>query len=170
MLSYRANALAAAHPPKQPRRDGAPIRQRATPVAALPHDAWFADLDRSGGHLSARLLAFLEECQDLGVTWSQKKVLLIRMSVGETVLEIMGINRNGGVEVPWFIGQHKKEFHRFAYALERVIPGAKAYETTKMWRVRKDGRNIMLSELMVDLPTLWAALEDLHSALVAVAG
>ncbi|WP_158933257.1 HNH endonuclease [Acidisphaera sp. S103] len=139
--------------------------QDGASIENVSRDDWFSALNRSHRHLSTRLLAFLEESKDLKVTWSLRKALIVHMSVGDRKLAILGIDRDGGVEVPWDITGHKEKFRQFAHALERAIPGALAYETKHWWRVKKNGRNLELSELLDDLSALRAAFEDLHAAL-----
>ena len=75
-------------------------------IQQASRDRWFADLDRNGAGLSARLLACLQGLRALGVTWSVNKVLIVNLTVGNHKLAVVGIERNGDIEVPWHIAEH----------------------------------------------------------------
>jgi hypothetical protein len=124
-------------------------------------------LDRTSSIQSAvdQLLGLLDEWRDLGLSWTCKKVLLIQMPAEDTVLDVIGIDQDGSIEIPWFIGDYKQKFRTFAETLAAAIPGAIAYETPKMWRVRKDGRNVQLAELLEASSGLRTAFEVLRAAL-----
>ncbi|WP_428391627.1 HNH endonuclease [Lichenicoccus sp.] len=127
-------------------------------------DHWFAELDRGAG-LSARLLACLEGLRDLGVTWSVNKVLIVNLTVGHHKLAIFGIERNGDIEVPWYIAEHKAAFRNFAVTLAGAISGAVFYETQKMWRVKTSRGRVWVAELLDASPALRTAFADLRRAL-----
>jgi 5-methylcytosine-specific restriction endonuclease McrA len=128
MLGYtgRSPAPTANHPAREIRR----TRSIAADAASRDHAAagkpspeeWFSTLDRTQEPLSARLLALLDGCKDLDLTWSLNKVLLVRMSVGNTALDLLGILENGEVEIPWYIAGHKEKFEPFAESLAAAIP------------------------------------------------
>jgi hypothetical protein len=127
---------------------------------------WFASLDAIQPLPSDRLLGFVAGCSDLGMSWSLNKVLIVRMRVGTTVMEILGVQRDGLVEIPWSIGVRKSTFKSFAEMLAAGIPGAIVYETPKHWVVSKVAkRRLNLLEVLEAAPTLRRALETLHSEL-----
>ena len=129
---------------------------------------WFASLDAIQSLPSNRLIEFLAGCSDLGMSWSLKKVLIVRMRVGSTVLEVLGIQLDGLVEIPWSIGGKKDAFKGFAETLSAAIPGAIIYETPKHWVVSKAAkRRVNLLEVLEAAPTLRQALETLHAELLA---
>lgn len=151
----------------KPRRDDSGTRtpREPPPARRMLRDAWFSEFDRWSAGLSTRLLGFLEGCQDIGVTWKLHAVLIVQMSAGREALAILGITPDGGVEIPWDIAGYKQKFRPFAEAVAAAIPGAVAYETPKMWRVRKDGHNVTVTDLLEVAPILRAALANLHAAL-----
>ena len=131
---------------------------------SLSHEAWFAGLDRIHVGSSERLLTILDGCKDLDVSWSLNKVLLARLDSGEGPINAFGVESDISVQIPWSLGKHKHAFKEFAHVLADAIPGAVAYETPKMWRVRKDGRPVTLRELLDAGPAIRAAFEVLHAA------
>lgn len=139
--------------------------EKADPMEKLSQEDWFAQLDGSQPQSSKYLITFLADCVDFDVTWVLEKELIIRMRVGSARLAILGIHQNGDIEVPWDITGYKEQYRHFAFALESAIPGARAYETKKWWRVKKDGRNLTLSELLAVAPAMKAAIVNLHAAL-----
>ena len=111
---------------------------------------------------SSRLTGFVDRCVDLGVSWKLKDVLLVRMTVGDEDLDIIGVQKDGLCEIPWSIGGAKDAFKGFAETLAAGIPGAVFYETAKMWVVSKpDKKRINLLELLEALPALRRGLEEL---------
>jgi 5-methylcytosine-specific restriction endonuclease McrA len=135
----------------------------------IPQQSWFANLDRNQDKASSQLLAFLKGCEDLQVDWGLDKVLVVRMRSKDHPLWIFGILPDGSVEIPWFIGTYKQEFRAFAEAIAAAIPGTVAYETPKLWSVRKmsakgvrkRGERILVSELLAASATVRTALEQL---------
>jgi DNA-directed RNA polymerase subunit RPC12/RpoP len=125
-------------------------------------EEWFAEFDRSQPGMSARLLTFIEGCQDLRISWSLKKVLRIRMKSGGETLDIFGIERTGDIETPWWIGGNKAKFRLFSEMIAAGIPDAECYETPKMWRVRKAGRRLDVTELLESSASVRIALERLR--------
>jgi hypothetical protein len=149
------------------------VRPRRTRVESDPartaeaRAEWLSSLEQASGVSSERLLALLEDCRDLQVSWALNKVLLVKMNVGGRVLEVFGIEPTGDVQVPWFIGDAKDRFRGFAEILAAAIPGAIAYETPKMWRVRRREGSVSVRDI-VDAPDgLRAALLQLNEALKA---
>jgi hypothetical protein len=146
-------------------RNGDAISPTCAANTKVSQEEWFARLDRTQA-LSARLQAFLAECTALGVTWSLNKVLLVRVAAGNTMLDVLGIQDDGRVEIPWYIASYKKKFRLFAEDLAGAISGAMYYETPKMWPVKKkDGRKVHVSELLDAAPAVKAALERLRAEL-----
>ena len=151
----------------------APVPPRKTAKRPGPDDggdarqAWFRELDQHHANASARLLAFLEECRVLRVVWKLKKVLLVQIPSNHGVLSIIGIEPGGGVEIPWFIGPHKALFRALAEAIADAIPGAVAYETPKLWSVRKAGRRLTVKELLDAAPEVKTAIADFNLALTS---
>ena len=135
------------------------------PILTPAHTAWLAQMDDAVGPYSERLLAFLAAQAELQVSWGLKEVLIVRMKVNNRTVSIFGIDQSGYVEIPWSIGEAKGQFRPFAETLAHAIPGAFAYETPKMWRVRKNGRCVTVPELLAASETLRAALKDLNTAL-----
>ncbi len=85
---------------------------------------WLRKLDTIQAPPSRRLIEFLEDCGDLGVSWSLNKVLLARMRVGGATVEFLAVEPDGRVHVPWSIGGRKEEFRAFAETLAAGIQGA----------------------------------------------
>jgi hypothetical protein len=87
------------------------------------------------------------------------------MTVGGRRLWIFGIEQFGSVQIPWGVPKAKEQFRPFAESLARAIPGAVAYETKQMWRVRKNGRCVTVPELLAASESVRSALKDLNAAL-----
>jgi len=127
----------------------------------------FASLDAIQPTPSSRLIGFLAECSDLDVSWHLNKVLIVRMTVGGVILGLMGVQRDGLVDIPWSIGDKKDAFKGFAQTLAAAIPGAMVYETPKLWVVSKAGkRRVNVLELLDAAPALRLALERLRNELL----
>jgi HNH endonuclease len=131
----------------------------------LARQAWFAQFDQIQHDLSSRLLDFIDQCQDLRVSWSLEQVLLVKMQCNGDVLAVFGIERTGDIEIPWWIAGHKARFRSFAETLAAGIPDAQAYETKKMWRVNKAGRRLHVTELLEHTASVRIALEKLRADL-----
>ncbi len=142
-----------------------PATKSKQPDEGLSHEEWLAKLDQIRPGVSSRLLEFIDECEDLQVSWSLKKVFRIRIKCGDEKLDIMGIERTGDIEIPWWIGEHKARFRSFTEIIASGIPDAEAYETPKMWRVRKFGRRLHATELLENLASVRIALEKLRQDL-----
>ncbi len=128
-------------------------------------DAWFASIDRIQPTLSERILAFVESCVHLGVSCSVNEVMIIRMRVEGIVVDQFGVEPNGDVSIPWWIGEQKTSFRDFAGAVAEAIPGAAVHESPKQWIVDKNGRKVHVLELLEASTAVRAALAGLHAAL-----
>ena len=128
---------------------------------------WFAALDASQPSSSSRLIEFVDGCSDLDVSWSLNKVLIVRMTIGGTIFALLGAQQDGLVEIPWSINGEKNAFKGFAETLAAAIPGAIAYQTSKLWVVSKPHkRRINVLELLEAAPALRLALESLRTKLL----
>ncbi|MGO1074585.1 HNH endonuclease [Inquilinus sp. CA228] len=138
----------------------------STPSPATEgHAGWFSDMDRALGTPSMRLLALLEDCRELQVSWTLGKVLLVKVSMGDRMLDVFGIEPDGDVQIPWSIGDEKDRFRGFAAILAAAIPGAIAYETPRMWRVGRRGGRISVLDILDASDAVRAALRELNEAL-----
>lgn len=151
-------------PTARPARAGT----KSDPARAEEEQAnWLASLERTSGVSSERLLALLDSFSDLQVSWALKDVLLVKMSVGGRTLRVLGIEADGGIQIPWSIGDAKDRFRDFAETLAAAIPGAIVYETPKMWRVGRRGERITVRDILDAPDGLRAALQVLNEALRA---
>lgn len=171
-LLTRQVPSAVVSPNVPPRMAGAPTDIRDVPPfpnrSRFSDAEWFASLDAIQPLPSNRLIEFVAGCSDLGMSWSLKKVLIVRMRVGGTALEVLGVQRDGLVEIPWSVDGKKDAFKGFAETLTAAIPGAIVYETPKHWVVSKAAkRRVSLLEVLEAAPTLRRALEALHAELLA---
>jgi hypothetical protein len=140
-------------------------RALAKPLTACGAD-WFANLDRIKPGLADRMIAFLNDCTDMQMSWSANKVLIIRMEVNEVVFQVFGVEANGDVQIPWLIGGQKDKFRSFAEELVTILPDAVAYESPKMWIVKNHGKTpVNVLELLEDAPPVLAALQRLQASL-----
>ena len=143
-------------PPSCPQRSG------------LSDAGWLGSMDADQSMAVSRLIGFVDGCSDLDLSWSLNKVLIVRMAVGGSRLELLGVQRDGLVEIPWSIGGEKDAFKDFAETLAAAIPGATVYETPKLWVVSKPGkRRVSVLELLQASTALRPALERLRSELLA---
>lgn len=132
----------------------------------LSHAEWFASLDATHPMASSRLIAFVDGCSHLDVSWSLNEVLIVRMTFGGATLAILGVQQNGLVAIPWMISGRKDAFRSFAETLAPAIPGATVYETPKLWNVSKaDKQQINVLELLDEAVVLRLALEKFRSEL-----
>ena len=136
-------------------------RQRPLPaIYSTAQAEWLRKLDTIQAPLSRRLIEFLEDCGDLGVSWSLNKVLLARMRVGGAAVEFLAVEPDGPVHVPLSIGGRKNEFRGFAESLAAGIQGAMVYVTPKLWNVALTGKKPLgLLQLLEATTALRAALE-----------
>lgn len=159
-LTVRSTAVPAARSP----RAGA----KSDPTRAAEERAiWLSSMERTSGVSPERLLALLDSCRDLQVSWMLKEVLLVKMSVGGRTLNVLGIEADGGIQIPWSIGDAKDRFRDFAETLAAAIPGAVAYETPKMWRVGRRGERISVLDILDASDGFRTALLALNDALRA---
>ncbi|MGO4127685.1 HNH endonuclease [Inquilinus sp. YAF38] len=143
-------------------------RAKSDPARAEEEQAnWLASLERTSGVSSERLLALLDSFSDLQISRALKDVLLVKMSVGGRTLRVLGIEADGGIQIPWSIGDAKDRFRDFAETLAAAIPGAIVYETPKMWRVGRRGERITVRDILDAPDGLRAALRVLNEALRA---
>jgi hypothetical protein len=63
------------------------------------------------------MMAFLNDCADMQMSWSANKVLIVRMEVSGMTLQIFGVEPNGDVQIPWLIDGQKDKFRHFAEEL-----------------------------------------------------
>jgi hypothetical protein len=90
------------------------------------------------------------------------------MKAGDTTLELLGVQRDGLVEIPWSSGGEKNAFKDFAETLAAAIPGAIVYETPKLRIMSKPGkRRVNVLELLEAAPALRSALGALRLELLA---
>ncbi len=135
--------------------------------SCLSDAEWFASLDMIQPTSSSRLIEFVGGCSDLDVSWSLNKVLIVRMTVGGAIFALLGVQRDGLVEIPYIIGGEKNAFKGFAETLAAAIPGAIVYETPKLWIVSKpDKQRVNLLELLEAAAALRSALENFRSELL----
>ena len=120
-------------------------------------------MDRVRPGTARRLIDFVEDCSDLGVTWSLNKVLLIRLTKGSETLYVVGVTPDGLCEVPWHIGGAKNSFRVFAETLAAGISDAIFYETPRTWTVSKPGKKRLdVLELLDAAPVVREALARLN--------
>lgn len=147
-------------------RRARPQTRRKSAISA-PH--WLSQVSGLADETPDRMLVFLASCEGLPVSWSARDVLLLRMSVGSRTLDVLGFERSGAVQIPWYIGDAKAAFRGFAEAVASVIPGAFAYETPKTWSVRHtDKRPVHVEELLASAKAIRDALEQLEADLIAM--
>lgn len=127
---------------------------------------WFAQLDANITPPSVRLLSLLNQCAVLGVSWHVGKVLLVRLTVGDLVIDAIGIEPDGTVQIPWFIAETKEQFRSFAESIANAIPGAECYETTKAWAVSLSGKKRMtINDLLIADQVVVSAFANLKTRL-----
>lgn len=115
-------------------------------------------------HLSS-LLQVVEASADIGVFWTLRQVLMVKIRGLDVTIEALGIETDTTVQIPWRIGPYKQEFRSFAETLAAALPGGTVYETEKMWRVRCFGRVPNISDVMQDPTALRDAFKALYYAL-----
>ena len=121
-------------PADKPRKTTArPVGPETPPESP---EAWFARLDEACGPVSSRLKSFLGALDALGLTWSLKKALVIRVTRAGKIYDVVGFEPDGVVQVPWMIRDAKAEYKPFAITLSQAITGSVHYETRTMWRVK----------------------------------
>lgn len=169
--AVRVNGSKERPTPNDSGKSDAPHASHAGDVPA--QQAWFDQLDRRHQGATARLLRFLEECRELQVSWRLNEVLLIYVPSKDGLLSVFGIEPDGKAQVPWWIGPHKRHFQPFAEAVAAAVPGAVAYETPRMWCVRKTGcnprsrQNLTVTDLLDAAPAIKSALSALNRVLTS---
>jgi hypothetical protein len=144
------------------------VRPISPKRSVLSRAEWFASLEANYPTSSDRLVHVLDGCADLNVSWNLNKVLIVRATIGEVALDILGIQPDGLVEIPWAIAGQKSAFKCFAETIADAISGAIVYETPKLWVVSKAAkRRVNVMELLEAADTLRPALKLLQSALLA---
>ena len=128
-------------------------------------EAWLAGLDRIDAGTSTRLNAFLGRLPSDYVTWQINKALVVRLTVDGRVLDILGVNANGTVEVPWMLNGAKDHYKRFAITLAGAVPDAILYETPKMWRVKGAAGMLPVDALLEAEDAVREGLEQLIETL-----
>ena len=149
-----------------------PPAPRKTRTAKSPPsiDDWLAGVTDGDRPDFKRLLQTLDGCADLGVSYSVREILAVKFTQGHTYLTVFGILRDGEVQTPWDIGDYKGEFRSFTELLAASIPGAEPYPTEKMWRIRKDGRQLHIGELVKAGDGIRQAFEALYRSLRQLSG
>jgi len=110
---------------------------------------WIVALESHLQEPLRRIVAAVEACADLNMSCSVNKVLIVRLDVGDTAVNVFGIPSHGGVEIPWSIECEKMALRPFTEMLSAVIPGAIVYETAKLWCVSMPGkRRVTVEELL----------------------
>jgi hypothetical protein len=127
--------------------------------------SWLARLDELQPGLTDRLIAFAESCADLGVSYRVNEVMVFRMPTQDGVIHPMAVEATGELCVPWFIGEWKSQFRRFAEAVAQAIPGAVAVESPKQWIVKRGGRKPDAFALLAAGDAVRHALADLRAVL-----
>jgi 5-methylcytosine-specific restriction endonuclease McrA len=147
-----------------PRRAGT-ARQRSAAGAPDATTEWLASLADPERRHAEKLLSNLTNCRHLGVEWSAREVLAVRIVVEGETLTLMGVLRDGEVQIPWAGADKKDASRRFAEVFAAAVPEAELYETARMWRVRKGGRQLRLHEVVEAADALQAAFDAaLHAS------
>lgn len=133
--------------------------------AELDRAEWFRQINLLHANTSLRLIEFLESLADLGVSWSLNEALLVRMTAKGRSLGVLGIEADGGVQVPWMIGDEKQAFKAFALTLGQAIPGSSVYETPRMWRVKGREGLVTVHELLDASDAVREGLAELRRTL-----
>ena len=83
---------------------------------------------------------------------------------------MLGFERSGTVQIPWAIGDAKAAFRAFTEAVAAAIPGAVSYETLKMWRVGRGGKQpLRVEEILEAGKAIRDALAQLETELAGLA-
>jgi hypothetical protein len=134
--------------------------------STLSEEQFFSALDKLAPRTSERLVAFLDSCADLQISWEIKKTLIVRMIVGKHTVLPFVINSDGSVDTGYSFGT--KEFHaEFAHMLSAAIPGTIVKETPKTFLVRMKSRLFNVVELLDNAPGCRKALETLNKTLLS---
>lgn len=147
------------HPPEIGKQAAVGEAERGQQEFAPPV-RWFLELERHQPGAALRLADFLEACMAAGATWRIGKVLLIYVPYKADKLSVIGVESNGNVHIPWWIGPHKDAFKTFAQTVSTAVPMSTWYETDKLWTVRNPPRSPLRLDQLVD------ASESVCSAIV----
>lgn len=165
-MTTRQSSLPAARPDRVSPRDGNMPSSNATRPRGSLEDGWLAALNADVRESARRMGNFLDECEDLDVSWSIKKIMLARMKVGGACVEFFGVQPNGRVEIPWSAGGRKDVLKSFAKTVADAIPGAVCYETPKTWTVAMPQKQrVHVANLLTALPAIRVALTEMSRAL-----
>lgn len=142
-----------------------PPTVRSERATSLTEEEFFAELDAKVPGTSDRLVSFLLSCEDLQVSWSIKKTLILRMNVGERRVIAFVINSNGTVDMGYSYGiKHLTE--GFMRKVAMAVPGSILRETPKTFYAKKaSGSFITVWELLDHASGIRAALEVLNGTL-----
>ncbi len=165
-LSFRDHVATTAAPPNPQRtlHEVPTTKQKARTKPRRPSiEEWLRELSDSDRLQVRALLDVVAGCRDLGISLSVSDLLVVRVKKGASRLVAFGVHKNGEVQVPWDAGGQKPALRPFAELLAASIPHAECYETAKMWRVRKHGRQIRIGELMAAQSALRPAFEELYA-------
>jgi 5-methylcytosine-specific restriction endonuclease McrA len=137
------------------------------PKPAMPRPTKIAPTLEAFQPAHAQALShLLTLCEAAGVTWALNKALLLRLATRKDPLEIVGINANGTVEIPWSLSSHKTEYKCFVDRLAETIEGSETYVTSKgWWRLHRHGRKLRLPELLDAGDALVQGIVDLRAAI-----
>lgn len=148
--------------------DATPPGAAANPAeVSNPPSARWQGLNAVHPQHAAALGHLLMRCEAAGVTWHLRKSLILRMRTATSVLDIVGINADGSVEIPWSLGGHKEAYQVFVERLKATISGTEIYRTEKgWWRIKKDGRKLTLEALLDAADGLILGIVDLRAAII----
>lgn len=132
----------------------------------LSEEEFFRNLDKIAPKTSERLIAFLDSCADLQISWEIKTTLIVRMIVGEHKVLPFVINSKGAVDTGYSFGT--KPFHvEFARALSAAIPGTLIKETPKTFLVKMKSGPFSVIDLLANESGVRKALEVLNTTLLS---
>jgi hypothetical protein len=137
-------------------RDGK-LSVSAPPTVSKPEtlteEQYFEQLDRMRSGTEARLRAFLLRCETIGVTYSVKRILLLRAFFGGLGSQaIAAVDRNGNVDSSqiWWHRDKTSSDVIEAFQAEWIagIPGAEIKQTPKTPRILVRGRELTIWDLL----------------------
>jgi len=138
-----------------------------TQPTTLTEDEFLGRLDQVRPGTSSRLLTFINNNEDLQISFFVRKNLTIKMTCGENEVRPFVINTDGMIDTSylgWFSKQNL--IKRFVSDLALAIPGAEVRKTEKTYFVRKPESWISVWELLDNSSGVRKALETLHSDLL----
>jgi hypothetical protein len=158
IVQFNSEAGVTVSPPKS-----FPAEARGT---SLSEDQFFQGLDLLRKGTSERLLAFLDQLQEFGVSYEVKKTLIIRMVVGGNKVLPLVVNQNGSADTGY---TPRKDLMRgYAESLASTVPGAVLKETASSWYVGKrktDGSILTVWDLLDRAEDCMAAFKVLNDTL-----